>query len=281
MASIELSSVKKVYGGRDAVPAVNDLSLTIPDGQLLVLVGPSGCGKSTLLRMIAGLEQTTGGTISIGGEVVNEREPAERDIAMVFQNYALYPHMSVRQNLEYGLKNRGTPRARSSPRRRGCPHSRDRALARAPPAPAFGWPAPARCDGAGHRPQAEGVPVRRAAQQSRRQAARPDADRDRACSATWRPPSVYVTHDQLEAMTLADRLVVMNGGRIEQVGHQSSCTSGRDAVRRRLHRLAADEPARRRRSTRPAEGAPTEGWRKRRETDNQRPVVSRRAGAAD
>ena len=108
MATIDLKGVGKTYGG--AVRAVENIDLSIGDGELVVLVGPSGCGKSTLLRMIAGLETITTGTISIDGRVVNKEEPAQRDIAMVFQNYALYPHMSVRQNLEYGLKNRGTPR---------------------------------------------------------------------------------------------------------------------------------------------------------------------------
>src|SRR5690606_2464998 len=103
MATIQLSSVKKVYAGN--VTAIHNLDLDIKDGELVVLVGPSGCGKSTLLRMIAGLETITDGTIAIDGQVVNQKEPAERDIAMVFQNYALYPHMTVRGNLEYGLKN--------------------------------------------------------------------------------------------------------------------------------------------------------------------------------
>src|ERR1044072_7213346 len=108
MASIELSAVGKTYPGN--VHAVDGIDLDIADGELVVLVGPSGCGKSTLLRMIAGLVTITAGTVSIDGRIVNKEEPAERDIAMVFQNYALYPHMSVRQNLEYGLRNRGTPR---------------------------------------------------------------------------------------------------------------------------------------------------------------------------
>src|SRR5690606_37629866 len=108
MATVDLVDVRKTYPGK--VEAVQGIDLSIGDGELVVLVGPSGCGKSTLLRMIAGLETITDGTISIDGRVVNKEEPSERDIAMVFQNYALYPHMSVRQNLEYGLKNRNTPR---------------------------------------------------------------------------------------------------------------------------------------------------------------------------
>ena len=108
MATINLVDLKKNYGN---VPAVKGVNLSVADGELIVLVGPSGCGKSTLLRMVAGLETVSEGRIEIGGRDVVKAEPAERDIAMVFQNYALYPHMSVRGNLEYGLKNRGTPRA--------------------------------------------------------------------------------------------------------------------------------------------------------------------------
>src|SRR6201988_1045501 len=105
MASVTLDNVRKVYAG--GVEAVKGVSLAIPDGSFTVLLGPSGCGKSTLLRMIAGLETITSGTISIGGRNVNQVEPADRDIAMVFQNYALYPHMSVYDNMAYGLRNRG------------------------------------------------------------------------------------------------------------------------------------------------------------------------------
>src|SRR6476660_1916473 len=107
-AAIELDQVTKRFAGD--VVAVDDVTLTIADGEFMVLVGPSGCGKSTLLRMIAGLEEVTDGAISIGGVDVTNYEPADRDIAMVFQNYALYPHMNVRENLGFGLSVRQTPR---------------------------------------------------------------------------------------------------------------------------------------------------------------------------
>src|SRR5262245_54779701 len=102
MAEVTFNEVDKVYDG--GVQAVKDLSLEIHDGEFLVLVGPSGCGKTTALRMVAGLEEISDGTISIGGRVVNELTPKERDIAMVFQNYALYPHMSVAENIAFGLR---------------------------------------------------------------------------------------------------------------------------------------------------------------------------------
>jgi len=217
MASIDLKGVKKTYPGGVAV--VHGVDLQIADGELVVLVGPSGCGKSTLLRMIAGLETITAGTISIDDIVVNRKEPAERDIAMVFQNYALYPHMTVRGNLEYGLKNRGTPRAEidqrvaeaarileitpfleRTPRQlSGGQRQRvamGRAIVRKPKAFLFDEPL-SNLD-AKLRGQMR-IEIRRL---------------QRALKTT----SVYVTHDQLEAMTLADRLVVMNAGRIEQVG---------------------------------------------------------------
>jgi len=106
MASVTLENVKKVYAG--GIEAVKGITLAIPNNSFTVLLGPSGCGKSTLLRMIAGLETVTEGTVRIGPRVVNDVEPADRDIAMVFQNYALYPHMSVYDNMAYGLRNRGT-----------------------------------------------------------------------------------------------------------------------------------------------------------------------------
>src|SRR5690349_22919987 len=114
MAKIVLSHVDKAYSNE--VKAVNDLNLEIQDGEFMVLVGPSGCGKSTALRMIAGLEDISGGEIVIGGRVVNHLPPKDRDIAMVFQNYALYPHMTVEENLAFGLKLRKMPKAEISKR---------------------------------------------------------------------------------------------------------------------------------------------------------------------
>jgi sn-glycerol 3-phosphate transport system ATP-binding protein len=216
MASITLRDVRKRYG---ATEAVRGISLDIEDGELLVLVGPSGCGKSTLLRMIAGLETITAGTIEIGGRVVNDLEPADRNIAMVFQNYALYPHMTVRQNLSYGLKNRGM-KADEIERRVGAAATSleiagfldrkpgqlsggqrqrvamGRAIVREPAAFLFDEPL-SNLD-AKLRVQMR-IEIRRL---------------QRALGTT----SVYVTHDQMEAMTLADRLVVLNAGLVEQVG---------------------------------------------------------------
>src|SRR5918911_2087486 len=109
MAEVTLEEVTKVFG--EDVVAVDKMNLDIPDGEFVVLVGPSGCGKSTTLRMIAGLEDITGGSIAIDGRVVNHLQPKDRDVAMVFQNYALYQHMSVRDNLAFGLRNRRVPEA--------------------------------------------------------------------------------------------------------------------------------------------------------------------------
>ena len=111
MAAISLRQVVKRYGsGATANPVIHGVDAEITDGEFVVIVGPSGCGKSTLLRMVAGLEAISGGEIAIGGRVVNGVEPSERDIAMVFQNYALYPHFKVFDNMAYGLRNRGTPK---------------------------------------------------------------------------------------------------------------------------------------------------------------------------
>ena len=217
MASIELKDVGKTYGG--AVRAVDGIDLDIPDGELVVLVGPSGCGKSTLLRMIAGLETITSGTISIGGRVVNKEEPAERDIAMVFQNYALYPHMTVRQNLEYGLKNRGTPRDEIAKR----VDEAARVLEIAP----FLDRRPRQLSGGQRQRVAMGRAIVRHPKVFLFDEPLSNLDAKlrgqmrveiRRLQRQFKTTSVYVTHDQIEAMTLADRLVVMNSGHIEQVG---------------------------------------------------------------
>jgi sn-glycerol 3-phosphate transport system ATP-binding protein len=215
MAQVHLRGVRKSYGKLEVIHGVD---IEIADGEFVVIVGPSGCGKSTLLRMVAGLERITGGEIAIGDRVVNELEPKDRDIAMVFQNYALYPHMSVYDNMAYGLKIRGSPRPRSTRASRRQPRSSNSAVPRAQAAPAFGRPAPARRHGPRHRARARGLPVRRAAVQPRCQAARADAARDQEAAARARRHLIYVTHDQVEAMTLADRLIVMNAGVAEQIG---------------------------------------------------------------
>lgn len=180
MASLTLTNVVKHYGsGKQIVPVIHGVNAEIRDGEFIVIVGPSGCGKSTLLRMVAGLEEITGGTIAIGERVVNNLEPARRDIAMVFQNYALYPHMSVFDNMAYGLKiakvakDEIKARVDKAAKILELGHLLERKAA-----PAFGRPAPARGHGPRHRAPAPGVPVRRAAVQPGRQAARADPYRN-------------------------------------------------------------------------------------------------------
>jgi len=217
MAQITIDSLGKVYAG--GTRAVQNVSIDIKDGEFIVLVGPSGCGKSTLLRMVAGLEAISEGTVTIGDRVVNEIEPAERDIAMVFQNYALYPHMTVRQNLAYGLKNRRTPRAEID--------RRVNEAAEILQIGAFLDRKPRALSGG----QRQRVAMGRAI--VREPAAflfdEPLSNLDAKLRITMRleikslqkrlrTTSIYVTHDQLEAMTLADRLVVLNKGRVEQIG---------------------------------------------------------------
>ena len=183
MASIAIRGVKKSYAKTQVVHGVD---LEIASGEFVVILGPSGCGKSTLLRMIAGLEEISGGEIAIDGTVVNKLEPRERGCAMVFQNYALYPHMSVAAEHRLFAQGRGRSRGRAhaadpgrSPARSELEHLLDRK-----PMAAFRRPAAARRHGPRDDPRAEGVPVRRAAVQSRRQAARPDARRKSAsCTA--------------------------------------------------------------------------------------------------
>ena len=209
---------RKTYPG--GFEAIKGIAFEVADGEFCVLVGPSGCGKSTLLRMVAGLETITGGEIDIGGRIVNDLEPAERDIAMVFQNYALYPHMSVFNNMAYGLRNRGMAEAEIETRVEEAARILELgAMLERKPRPALRRPAPARRDGPRHRAPARGISVRRAAVQPRRQAARRRCgSRSANCSGGSKTTSIYVTHDQLEAMTLADILVVMNGGQVEQIG---------------------------------------------------------------
>jgi sn-glycerol 3-phosphate transport system ATP-binding protein len=217
MAAVVLSEVRKIYAG--GFEAVKGVSFAVPDGGLCVLVGPSGCGKSTLLRMVAGLETVSSGDIRIGERRVNDLEPMARDIAMVFQNYALYPHMSVFDNMAYGLRNRGTPKPEIEARVKEAARilELEPLLARKPRQLSGG--------------QRQRVAMGRAI--VRKPAAflfdEPLSNLDAKLRVQMRieirklqreleTTSIYVTHDQLEAMTLADRLVVMNAGHMEQVG---------------------------------------------------------------
>ncbi len=196
MGGISLQQVSKVYEG--GVVAVNDVSLEVGDGEFMVLVGPSGCGKSTLLRVIAGLEKVTAGTVSIGGEDVTADDPPDRDIAMVFQSYALYPHMTVRQNLAFGLRQRRAPREEIA--RRVDEMARmlglEELMARKPAALSGG--------------QRQRVAIGRA------------LVREPRAFLLDEPLSnltVYVTHDQIEAMTLGERVAVLRDGVIQQCDH--------------------------------------------------------------
>jgi sn-glycerol 3-phosphate transport system ATP-binding protein len=217
MAELKLRNVGKTYAG--GVSAVKGATVDIADGEFIVLVGPSGCGKSTILRMIAGLETITEGEVEIAGRVVNKLEPAERDIAMVFQNYALYPHMSVRKNMEYGLKNKGTPRPEI-----------DRRIAEAAATLQIGQyldRKPRQLSGGQRQRVAMGraivrepavflfdEPLSNLDAKLRTQLRAELKDLHRRLGATF----VFVTHDQVEAMSLADRIVIMSEGRIEQIG---------------------------------------------------------------
>jgi sn-glycerol 3-phosphate transport system ATP-binding protein len=216
MAELSFRDVKKAYAG---LQVIHGVSMEVTDGEFVVIVGPSGCGKSTLLRMVAGLEPITGGEIRIGNRVVNDLEPKDRDIAMVFQNYALYPHMSVYENMSYGLRIKGfskeeietrvqkaaailelknflqrRPRELSGGQRQRV--AMGRAIVREPAVFLFDEPlsnldAKLRVQ---MRAELQGL--------------------HRRLGTT----SLYVTHDQVEAMTLAHRMIVMNAGRAEQIG---------------------------------------------------------------
>ncbi len=216
VSEIVLDKVTKVFSG--GVVAVDDVSLTIGSGEFLVLVGPSGCGKSTLLRMIAGLEEVTAGTISIGGRDVTELPPRSRDIAMVFQSYALYPHMTVRQNLGYGLKVRKTPKHEITERvtRAAGLLGLDELLDRKPAA----------LSGGQRQRVAMGRAIVREPQAFLMD--EPLSNLDAKLRVSMRAQlgalhgrlettTIYVTHDQIEAMTLGQRVAVMRDGRIQQV----------------------------------------------------------------
>ncbi len=217
MASVSLSDVKKIYPG--GVEAVKGVSLVIPDGSFTVLLGPSGCGKSTLLRMIAGLETISAGEIRIGDRRVNEVEPADRDIAMVFQNYALYPHMTVYDNMAYGLRNRGTPKDEIE--RRVQEAARMLAIGD------FLKRKPSALSGGQRQRVAMGRAIVREPQAFLFDEPLSNLDAKlrvqmrleiRRLHNRLKATSIFVTHDQVEAMTLADQVVVMNKGTIEQVG---------------------------------------------------------------
>jgi sn-glycerol 3-phosphate transport system ATP-binding protein len=216
MAQVQFRNVTKTYG---TLQVIHGIDMQVADGEFIVIVGPSGCGKSTLLRMVAGLEPITGGEIDIAGRVVNRLEPKDRDIAMVFQNYALYPHMSVFDNMAYGLRIRGldrkditerveraagilelkpllarTPRQLSGGQRQRV--AMGRAIVREPAVFLFDEPL-------SNLDAKLRVQMRFEIQKLHRR---------------LRTTSLYVTHDQVEAMTLANRMIVMNAGRAEQIG---------------------------------------------------------------
>jgi sn-glycerol 3-phosphate transport system ATP-binding protein len=220
MAAISIRNVVKRYGfGPGANAVIHGVSAEIADGEFVVIVGPSGCGKSTLLRMVAGLEEISGGEIAIAGRIVNNVEPSERDIAMVFQNYALYPHMTVFDNMAYGLKIAKVPLAEIKTRVDKAAKILELGpyLARKPRELSGG--------------QRQRVAMGRAIV---RQPAvflfdEPLSNLDAKLRAQTRleiqklhgelrTTSLFVTHDQVEAMTLAERMIVMNAGRMEQVG---------------------------------------------------------------
>jgi sn-glycerol 3-phosphate transport system ATP-binding protein len=208
--------VRKSYGD---LQVIHGVSMDVDDGEFVVILGPSGCGKSTLLRMVAGLEVVTGGEIVIGDRVVNNLEPKDRDIAMVFQNYALYPHMSVRENMAYGLKIRGLPVADIEARvqRAAGILELSQLLDRRPRQLSGGQRQRVAMGRAIVREPAVFLfdePLSNLDAKLRVQMRAELQALHKRLSTT----SLYVTHDQIEAMTLANRMIVMNGGRAEQIG---------------------------------------------------------------
>ncbi len=216
MAQIVLDKVDKVYSGGQK--AVDQLSLEIRDGEFMVFVGPSGCGKSTALRMVAGLEEISGGTITIGDNVVNDIQPKDRDIAMVFQNYALYPHMTVEQNLAFGLELRKTPKEER--KRRVADAAKMLGLE------PFLKRKPAALSGGQRQRVAMGRAIVREPQAFLMD--EPLSNLDAKLRVSMRASlnqlherlgvtTIYVTHDQVEAMTLGDRVAVLRDGKLQQV----------------------------------------------------------------
>src|SRR5215510_12927549 len=217
MAQVHLRSVKKSYDNK--VEVIHGIDMEIADGEFIVIVGPSGCGKSTLLRMVAGLERITGGEVAIGDRVVNGLEPKDRDIAMVFQNYALYPHMTVYENMAYGLKIRGMAKDEIDRRVRKAAQILELAtsLERRPRQLSGGQRQRVAMGRAIVREPAVFLfdePLSNLDAKLRVQMRAELQALHRRLGTT----SLYVTHDQVEAMTLAQRMVVMNAGRVEQIG---------------------------------------------------------------
>ncbi|HVJ36667.1 MAG TPA: sn-glycerol-3-phosphate ABC transporter ATP-binding protein UgpC [Stenotrophomonas sp.] len=216
MAKVQLENVRKVYDNGQV--AVQGASFEVADGELMVLVGPSGCGKSTLLRMIAGLEDITSGTLRIGDRVVNDVAPKDRDIAMVFQSYALYPHMTVRENLAFGLKLRGQPAAVIEERVRNAAQllGLSDMLDKLPKAMSGGQRQRVALGRAMVRESSVFLldePLSNLDAKLRHSVRTEIAQLHRKLGTTM----VYVTHDQVEAMTLGQRIVVLNAGVIQQI----------------------------------------------------------------
>ncbi|MEO1024974.1 MAG: sn-glycerol-3-phosphate ABC transporter ATP-binding protein UgpC [Pseudomonadota bacterium] len=216
MATVTLEHVKKSFGPTDVIHGID---IEIEDGEFIVIVGPSGCGKSTLLRMVAGLETVTAGDVLIGGTRANDKEPMDRDIAMVFQNYALYPHMSVRQNMGYGLKIAGLPKAEIN--------AKVEDAARLLQLEALLDRKPRQLSGGQRQRVAMGRAIVREPAVFLFDEPLSNLDAKlrvqmrleiRELQAKLGITSLYVTHDQVEAMTMADRMIVMNGGVAEQIG---------------------------------------------------------------
>jgi multiple sugar transport system ATP-binding protein len=216
MAPVSIRGVRKAFG---TVEVIHGVSVDVEDGEFVTLVGPSGCGKSTLLRMVAGLESVTGGDIAIGGRVVNDMPPKERDIAMVFQNYALYPHMTVRENIGFSLRLRRTAKAEIEARL-------------APAADILGLTKlleryPRQLSGGQRQRVAMGRAIVRKPQVFLFDEPLSNLDAKlrvqmraeiKALHQRLKTTTIYVTHDQIEAMTMADKIVVMHDGIVEQVG---------------------------------------------------------------